>query len=161
MIRYALKCPSSHVFESWFKSGDAFEALRDARMISCPICGEVTRDKAIMAPKVSTSRRREAMQKPQEHAPQPPSPPQPPAGTHALAAPASKAEAALAELRRQVQENSEYVGDSFAREARAIHNGEAPERSIYGEATGEDARSLTEDGIPVAPLPFIPTRKSN
>lgn len=158
MIRYALKCPEAHIFESWFKSSSAFESLRDAAMITCPICGETTRDKAVMAPKVSTARQKAAREDAQQkQTPQH----SPPAGTHALAAPASKAEAALAALRREVQENSEYVGSSFAREARAIHNGEAPERSIYGEATGEDARSLTEDGIPVAPLPFIPTRKSN
>lgn len=85
----------------------------------------------------------------------------PPVGTHALAAPASPAEAALVELRRQVQDNSEYVGKSFAREARRIYLGEAKERSIYGEASREDANQLVEDGIPVAPLPFVPTRKAN
>lgn len=81
--------------------------------------------------------------------------------THALAAPASEAEKALRALREQVQKSSEYVGDSFAREARAIHDGEAPERSIYGEASVQDARALSEEGIPVAPLPFLPTRKTN
>ncbi len=80
---------------------------------------------------------------------------------HALAAPASPAEAALKELRRKVQDNSEYVGQKFATEARAIHLGDAPERSIYGEASSEEARKLVDDGVPVAPLPFVPTRKAN
>ena len=80
---------------------------------------------------------------------------------HALTAPASPAEAALRELKRKIQEHSEYVGRDFAAEARAIHEGAAPERSIYGEANAEEARQLIEDGVPVAPLPFTPTRKTN
>ena len=47
------------------------------------------------------------------------------------------------------------------REARAMHQGDAPERSIYGEARPEEARQLLEDGVPVAPLPFLPGRKTN
>ena len=49
----------------------------------------------------------------------------------------------------------------FAREARAMHLGDAPERAIYGEAKPDEAKALIEDGIPVAPLPFRPGRKSN
>ena len=73
----------------------------------------------------------------------------------------SERERAVAALRREVERNSEYVGLRFAAEARAIHGGEAPERAIYGEARPEEARALLEDGIPVAPLPFVPKRKSN
>ena len=68
---------------------------------------------------------------------------------------------ALAELRNRVESQSEYVGTRFAHEARAMHLGEAPERSIYGEATATEAKSLVEDGVPVMPLPFMPTRKTN
>jgi hypothetical protein len=67
----------------------------------------------------------------------------------------------LAELRRKIEQNSDYVGMNFAKEARAMHDGTAPERAIYGEARPEEARKLLEDGIPVAPLPFIPGRKTN
>jgi hypothetical protein len=73
----------------------------------------------------------------------------------------SAAEQAVAEMRKQVEENSEYVGTNFATEARSMHLGDAPERAIFGEAKPEEAKSLIEDGIPVAPLPFVPKRKSN
>jgi hypothetical protein len=73
----------------------------------------------------------------------------------------SAAEQAIAEMRAQVEQNSEYVGTNFAIEARSMHLGDAPERAIYGEAKPEEAKSLIEDGIPVTPLPFMPTRKSN
>jgi hypothetical protein len=76
-------------------------------------------------------------------------------------APPSDLETALAALRRQVEENSDYVGLNFAAEARRIHAGDAPERSIYGEARADEARRLIEDGVPVAPLPFVPRRKAN
>jgi hypothetical protein len=75
--------------------------------------------------------------------------------------PATDLEVAIAALRKQIAENSEYVGMNFATEARRIHEGEAPERAIHGEARPEDARKMIEDGLPVAPLPFMPTRKVN
>lgn len=137
MIRYSLKCQDDHGFESWFRSAEAYEALRAAGGLSCPVCGSPDVEKALMAPAVKKVEERP------------------------LAAPGSDAERALAELRRQVEENSEYVGLNFAAEARAIHDGEAPARSIYGEARAEEARRLLEDGVPVTPLPFIPPRKAN
>lgn len=67
----------------------------------------------------------------------------------------------IRKLRHEVETNSDYVGDRFATEARAIHEGSSPKRSIWGEARREDARKLVEDGIPVSPLPFTPQRKMN
>ena len=64
-------------------------------------------------------------------------------------------------LRKQVESNSDYVGMSFAAEARAMHEGSAPERAIHGEARLEDAKKLLEDGSPVAPLPFRPRQRVN
>ncbi|MGA1232388.1 MAG: DUF1178 family protein [Lutimaribacter sp.] len=84
-----------------------------------------------------------------------------PVAPGALTRPASPVEQQLAELRRKIEQNSDYVGMNFAKEARAMHDGTAPERAIYGEARPDEARKLLEDGIPVAPLPFIPGRKTN
>ncbi|MBY0395954.1 MAG: DUF1178 family protein, partial [Thermoleophilia bacterium] len=75
--------------------------------------------------------------------------------------PADGIEKRLAELRRHIEENSEYVGLNFAAEARAMHEGDAPSRSIHGEARRDEARKLVEDGVPVAPLPFLPARRTN
>jgi len=147
MIRYALKCADDHGFESWFKSAEAFDSLKAAKMVACPVCGNETISKAIMAPRVTSSRSK---------AVDPSVPAQRP-----LDAPGSEAEVALTKMRKHVEENSDYVGVSFAAEARKMHDGETPMRSIYGEAKLEDAKKLLEDGIPVAPLPFIPQRKTN
>jgi hypothetical protein len=137
MIRYALRCDRDHGFDSWFGSAEAYDRLRAAGHVACPDCGSTAIDKALMAPNVTPSRAK------------------------ALSAPQDPREAALAELRRRVEENSEYVGLEFATEARRIHEGEAPERSIYGEAKLDDARRLIEDGVPVAPLPFRPKARAN
>ncbi len=86
---------------------------------------------------------------------------EPKSPARALSGQTTELEAALAALRKQVEENSDYVGLNFAQEARAIHDGDAPARAIYGEARPDEARRLIEDGVPVAPLPFIPARKTN
>lgn len=67
----------------------------------------------------------------------------------------------LEKLRHEVEANSEYVGTKFAARARAMHEGTAPDKPIYGEVNAAEARQLFEDGIPVMPLPFIPTKKAH
>ncbi|MCP5086523.1 MAG: DUF1178 family protein [Rhodobacteraceae bacterium] len=146
MIRYALKCEQDHMFDSWFQSAEAFDKLISAGLVTCSVCGALGVEKAIMAPQVRTARKTEVTQAE--------------AKTGPLSAPASPAEQALAEMRRMVEENSENVGEKFATEARAIHDGDAPERSIYGQAKPDEAKALIEDGIPVAPLPWG-NRRSN
>jgi hypothetical protein len=84
-----------------------------------------------------------------------------PAARPDLKAPASEIETALAALRREVEANSEYVGMNFVSEARRMHAGDSPERAIHGEARPDEARKLIEEGVPVAPLPFLPVRKAN
>lgn len=147
MIQYALKCTDGHKFDSWFQSASAFDKLKSAGMVTCSVCGSANVEKAIMTPRVQSTR---ASVTPQ---------PEPEKG--ALSAPANPAEKALTEIRRKIEENSDYVGTKFASEARAMHDGDAPERSIYGEAGVDEARALLDDGIAVAPLPFMPSRKTN
>jgi hypothetical protein len=137
MIRYTLKCDKDHSFESWFASAGAYDSLRAAGHVACAVCGSTEITKALMSPAVKTE------------------------GDRPLTETANPMEEALAEMRRQVEENSDYVGMSFAAEARAMHDGDKPQRSIYGEAKFDEAKALIEDGIPVAPLPFAPRRKTN
>ncbi|MFV2053247.1 DUF1178 family protein [Aliiroseovarius sp. YM-037] len=144
MIRYALKCANDHSFESWFQSAEGFDKLQAAGMVACPDCGHTDVSKAIMAPRVTPGR--DKVSEP---------------GTGALTTPDDEKQAALAKLKAEIEANSEYVGMNFATEARAIHDGDAPTRAIYGEAKPEEAKSLIEDGVPVAPLPFTPNRKTN
>lgn len=139
MIQFSLRCDRDHRFDSWFKSADAFDKLNAAGMVGCSVCGSTTVEKAVMAPRVSTGRDK----------------------ARPLSAPASPAEQALAELRRKIEAESDYVGRDFVNEARRIHEGEAEARQIHGEARPDEARKLLEDGVPVMPLPFATNRKAN
>jgi hypothetical protein len=134
MIRYALQCEFGHEFEAWFSSSTTYDEQVVAGQVSCPHCGSLSVSKAIMAPNVSTSRKQ----------------------AEAVAT-EQKAQRVMAEmahrLRAHVEANFDYVGPTFASEARDIHDGLSPQRPIYGEATGEEVKSLIEDGISVAPIP--------
>lgn len=140
MIKYTLKCESNHSFDSWFQSADAFDKLLAAKMVTCAVCGALGVEKAIMAPRVTASRSKAAEPQDTPHG--------------ILSEPASPAEQALAEMRKQVEDNAEDVGDNFAKEARAIHDGDKPQRSIIGQAKPDEAKALIEDGVPVLPLPW-------
>lgn len=144
MIQFSLKCDRDHRFDSWFKSADAFDKLKAQGMVGCSVCGSTQVEKAVMAPRVSTGRDKTGSDR-----------------ARPLSEPASPAELALKELRRRIEAESDYVGADFAREARAIHEGEAEARQIHGEARLDEARKLLEDGVPVMPLPFATTRKAN
>ena len=147
MIKFTLKCDKDHSFESWFQSGDAFDKLLVLGHVTCAMCGSADVKKSLMSPRVRPARNAvEVVDSPQ---------------TMALSRPQSKAEAALVEMRKQVEDNSDYVGGNFAREARDMHLGDAPTRSIYGTAGPDEAKALIEDGIPVLPLPFIPKENAN
>ena len=139
MIRYALTCGAGHDFEGWFASSDDFDAQQARGLLACPACASPEVRKQIMAPAVVDSRRR---------------PPD------ASLARRSMMMEALASVRAHVEESFDYVGDSFAAEARRIHEGEAEARGIYGEASPEEVRSLVRDGVPVAPLPPRPPQKT-
>lgn len=171
MIRYTLKCANTHSFDSWFKSADGFDVLTAAGQVSCPMCGSSEISKALMTPLVSTARPTGSEHTEQVNAPstsdpqsvatdvvpnttsdQRPSP---------LSAPSTDTERAIAAMRDHVERNSDYVGLEFSKQARAMHDGDAPTRAIYGEAKLEDAKALLEDGIAVIPLPFTPKRSTN
>ncbi|MBE1283201.1 MAG: DUF1178 family protein [Rhodobacteraceae bacterium] len=159
MIQYALKCAEGHCFDSWFQSASAFDKLAAAGMVTCAVCGSTKVEKAIMTPRVRPAR--SAASQVGEPAPEPTPQVETPVPAPSLSEPAGEAEQALAEMRRKVEANSDYVGDKFVSEARAMHLGDAPERSIYGEAKPDEAKALIEEGVPVMPLPFMPNRKTN
>lgn len=143
MIRYTLTCDSDHSFDSWFQSSAAFETVSAAGHLSCAICGSSDVKRALMAPSLHHADQRATQAKPD------------------LKTPHSDAEIALDKLRREVEANTVDVGKSFAKEARLMHSGDAPERAIRGVANLAEARKLLEDGVPVAPLPFMAKRKTN
>ncbi len=154
MIRYDLRCADGHEFEAWFGSSAAYDDQAARGLVSCAICGSPKVAKALMAPRLPTrsNRKVDAPAHPASGGREAPAQPM-------LSAPVP-AEIAqkLAALRAEIEAKSTWVGRRFAEEARAMHLGEAETKPIHGEATGEEAKALIEEGVPVAPLPFLPRR---
>ena len=141
MIRYTLRCERDHEFEAWFASSAGYDAAAAAGENACPVCGSLKVEKAIMAPSIGGAAKSEERV------------------TLAAVDPRQQALlAAVREFRQKVTENADYVGSRFAEEARKIHYNETPSRSIYGEATPDDARALAEEGVSFDPLPPIPEK---
>jgi len=136
MIKYALTCDREHAFEGWFGSSSDYDEQAGRGLVECPVCGSKAVRKQIMAPAVAGTKTRGAP----DVAPQM----------------RSMMMEAMGKVRAHVEQNFDYVGDTFAREARDIHEGRSEERGIYGEATPTEVKKLAEDGVPVAPLPPKP-----
>jgi hypothetical protein len=139
MIRYALACEHDHPFEGWFASSGDFDDQTARGLLECPLCASKAVRKQIMAPAVAGTKRRGAEE--------------------SDGAKRRMMMEAMGRIRRHVEETFDYVGDGFAREARAIHDGEAEERAIFGEASPGEVKALVADGIPVAPLPPAAPKK--
>lgn len=140
MIRYALACEAGHQFEGWFSASNDFDDQAERGLLACPVCDSHAVRKQIMAPAVAGSTRRNADENP--------------------AAKRAVMMEVMGKVRAHVEANFDYVGDSFATEARAIHEGKSEERGIYGEATPKEVKDLVADGVPIAPLPPEPPKKT-
>jgi hypothetical protein len=160
MIRYALNCDNGHGFESWFPSSAAYDSQAKRRLVSCPQCGSVKVQKAIMAPQIARKKGRDRAAEPVA-AETPAATPTSEAAPETTATPLLMAQerelrAKLKQLRDHITATADNVGPDFPNEARKMHYGESKHRPIYGEASPEDARALIEEGIEVAPLPVLP-----
>lgn len=136
MIRYALQCEHGHGFEAWFGDSVAYDDQAARGLVECPHCGSRGVSKQIMAPAVAGTRRTALSADP--------------ARMRTLMMQAAR------EVRSHVEQNFDYVGDAFAREARDIHEGRTEKREIYGEATPAEVKKLKDDGVPCAALPPLP-----
>lgn len=156
MIRYALNCEHGHVFDSWFQNSAAYDKQTKRKLVACPNCGSVKVEKAIMAPRLG---RIDAPALPPPTAmPTPMQPPAAPAKQPLAIMSSQELEVRkkLKELREHITKNADYVGARFPEQARKIHYGEIEHRSIYGEASPDEAQELHDEGIAFHPLPILP-----
>jgi hypothetical protein len=154
MIKYALVCESGHDFESWFPDSDSYETQAKRGFVDCPHCGSTKVQKALMAPAVSTSKRRarnEAAEAPASAPPQP---------VAILDEKQRALREAIRELHSKITESTVDVGAQFSDEARRMHLGEAPQRAIRGQASLAEAKELWDEGIPVLPVPALPDERN-
>ena len=164
MIVYNLACDHQHPFEGWFGSPADFENQRDRGLVECPVCGSNTVERKLHAPRINMGAQQSAasVAKEAKEASEAKE-------RTAVTAPAETSSAttdsgpeidlgklreAMASFADNVRENTEYVGEKFAEEARAMHYGEKPHKGIRGRADRETAQELREEGITFQSLPF-------
>ena len=136
MIVFQLNCGKGHSFDIWFKDSGTADRQLARGLVECPDCGDRKIGKALMAPRIGSVGDKNPAQD--------------------MAVLAKNMRDQLTKMRRQVEDNCDYVGDRFAEEARKIHYGEADARSIFGEADEVQHRELAEEGIEVARIPWLP-----
>ncbi len=164
MIKYALICEADHEFESWFPDSASYDKQVKRGLVACPLCDSVKVSKAIMAPNVARKDQDRAIAADNDDVPTP---------TPAAAASAPQVQdialldeqqqqlrGMIRELHEKIVANTDDVGENFPEEARKMHDGETPARSIRGKASFEEARELLEDGIPVLPIPDLPEERN-
>ena len=142
MIKYALACEHGHEFEGWFGASADFDDQAARGLLECPVCASKAVRKQIMAPAIGGTKAQNS-------------------GAGLPPEARQMMMEAIGKVRAHVEENFDYVGDTFAREARDIHEGRSEERGIYGEASPAEVKALVEDGVPVAALPPAPPKKTD
>jgi hypothetical protein len=157
MIRYSLICEKKHEFESWFQNSGSFEKQAKRGLVACPACGSTKVAKALMAPRVGRARRG-ALEAPVPAAPTPA--PEAPSPVAMMSPQERELRSKLKELRDHLTANAENVGQRFAEEARKMHYGEVEHRSIFGQASAQEAKELSEEGIEFHPLPVLPDERN-
>ena len=170
MIRYALVCAKGHSFESWFQNSAAYDKQAKRGLVECPVCGDSKVEKALMAPKLSGTKKRstpalpapmvEAAPATAEAAPAAPAASETASPVAMMSPQEREFRAKLKELREHLTKNADDVGRKFPEEARKMHYGEAEHRSIYGEASPQEAKELYEEGIEFHPIPVLPDERN-
>jgi len=156
---YNLACPLDHRFEGWFASEEDCLAQQDKGMLACPVCDSTEITRMPSAPHIAKSSSAVVSVSEDVNAG---------AGSGEVVALTgndhshleAQVQAAFLKGMRELMGKSEDVGAAFAEEARKIHYKEAPERSIRGQTTLDEAESLREEGIEVLAVPIIPAFKN-
>lgn len=165
MIVFDLKCEDNHVFEAWFRNSETYEVQVVDGQIECPFCGSIEISKSLMSPNIAAKGNRHDQTQDNKMS-------KLLSADHMIAASANvpdSMEASAEDVKRalehmhntmknyrnHVKKECEYVGENFAAEARDIHEGNAENRGIYGEATLEDTEDLLSDGIDILPVPGL------
>jgi hypothetical protein len=155
MIKYALVCERKHNFEIWFSDSGDYDKQRKRGLVTCPACGSKKVEKAIMAPSLGRGAKKRSARS-EAPAPSPEAATSAPEPVAMISPQEQEFRAKLKELRDHLTRNADNVGSKFPEEARKMHYGEIEHRSIYGEASPQEAKDLHDEGIEFHPLPVLP-----
>ena len=153
-----LQCAHQHTFEGWFASDREFSDQLERGLLFCPLCNDGSIRKMLSAPRLNLQSHREPQAEGAASGERVgPGEAQAPGASGSEAPPSLQAQWLRAA--RQLMAQTEDVGERFAEEARAMHQGEIEHRGIRGKASAEEAVALLEEGIEVLPLPAMPWLK--
>jgi len=138
MIVYDLICDKKHGFQGWFSDSLSCEEQLTDKKVSCPECGSLKVQKALMSPNLNKKSNTGSQQT-----------------INTKFQYAREARKKLTEIRDNIEKTCEYLGEDFPDEARSIHYKEKEEKGIYGEATPKDVEELREEGIEVTNIPWL------
>lgn len=172
---FDLQCDQGHLFEGWFSSLNDYDAQQARGLLTCPVCHSVHIQKMLSAPHLNLTHpmgsgrallANDGPQQSMHRDAQNPNQLQEIPNSHLAnqtamtTAEMIKIQAKMMLRMREMVQATENVGVRFAQEARAIHEGESPERAIRGLTTPDERQALAEDGIMVVTLPdFLDTSK--
>ena len=141
MIKYQLNCKKCKLdFDSWFASSKEYERLKNKNLLSCIECGSNSVEKSLMAPNLSSKKNKIDIQENKK---------------------ILEIKNKLKEYKKFVEKNLDYVGDNFAYEARSIHyGGKKRKKGIYGKASRDDIKDLSEEGIEIQALPWFEDKEN-
>src|ERR1041385_2725176 len=161
MIRYSLICERKHDFEIWFKNSADYDKQAKRGLVSCPACGSTEVEKALMAPALRGTKK-DMQWRPGEPAPaaEAPAPAENKTPVAMISPQEQELRVKLKELRDHLTKNADNVGAKFPEEARKMHYGESEHRSIYGEASPQEAKELLDEGVELHPLPVLPEERN-
>lgn len=138
---FDLECEHGHVFEGWFSSRDSYDEQLQKGLLCCPVCDSRQVSRKLSAPRINVGAQARAdLPAPMDN----PAPPQ---------ARMQDAQGQFLQQLRSMIRQSDDVGARFAEEARRMHEGQARQRSIRGQATLQQYQELAEDGIIAMPIP--------
>ena len=136
MIVFNLVCKSCQFeFEGCFDNSKDYEKQIRNNLINCPNCNSFKIEKSLMAPSIINNKEKSINLNQRKHL---------------------KIKNKLKEYKNFIKNNFEYVGDNFTYEARSIHyNNKKKNKGIYGNASAEDIKELSEEGIETETIPWI------
>ncbi len=136
MIKYNLKCPNNHEFESWFSDSDEFDKLNKSNLLECIYCSSKSINKSIMAPMISNSKMKKEEVK-------------------LLSKDLKDQKNKLLQLRKYIEKNFDYVGKDFSKKVREVYYDKKNKKAIYGTTTPEERKDLLEEGIDLISIPWV------
>ena len=138
MIKYKLICKDCEInFDSWFASSKEYDKLKKKKLLNCHNCGSLKVEKSLMAPTLINIKNI------------------PHSSVNDLEK-ISKIKRTIKEYQNFIKKNFKYVGKNFAYEARSIHyNSKKKNTGIYGTASKEELKELSEEGIDAQMIPWI------